>query len=307
MASEAAARLLIAGTRGSDLARIQTNEVLDRVRAARPGVRIAVQIVRTGGDRDRVTPLSVIGGKGVFVKELERALLDQQIDLAVHSLKDLPPQIEQGLLLAAVTPRADPRDALVSHDRLPLAALPPGARVGTGSARRRAQVLALRPDIEVVEVRGNVDTRIDKALTGEMDAVVLAAAGLERLGRLDEAAEIFPVDVMIPAPGQGALALEVRRDDPEAVVSARAINDPASHLCGLGERAFLARLGAGCTLPAGAYARVDGDRLRMWGMLATPDFSIVRREIVAGPLHETESLGTHLAEALLTACGQADT
>lgn len=293
-----AARALIAGTRGSELARTQTDEVLSLLRRLRPDLYVEVRIVRTGGDRDRSTPLSVIGGKGVFVKELEYALLNREIDLAVHSLKDLPPQLEPGLALAAITARADPRDALVSRGGLSLAALPVGARVGTGSARRRAQLLELRPDIEVIEARGNVDTRIRKAMIGEMDAVVLAAAGLSRLGRLGEAAEIFPTEVMIPPPGQGALAIEVREDDELLRLALGTIDDGTSHVCALAERAFLARLGAGCTLPVGAYARLDGDTMRIWGMIATPDLSAIRRNVLEGLAADAENLGARLAEVL---------
>jgi len=295
--SETASRTLVAGTRGSELARTQTDEALDLLRTARPDLTLEVRVVRTGGDRDRRTPLSVIGGKGVFVRELEEALLNRQIDLAVHSLKDLPPRLEPGLVLAAIPARADPRDALVSRGGPTLAELRFGARVGTGSARRRVQLLAVRPDLEVVEVRGNVDTRIRKAMAGEIDAVVLAAAGLSRLGRLGEAAEIFPTEVMLPPPGQGALAIETREDD--AIVPAvRTIDDPESHLCARAERAFLARLGAGCTLPAGAYARLDGDSMRIWGMIATPDLTSMRHETLAGPHAAAETLGERLAVLL---------
>lgn len=299
MTAASTVRALIAGTRSSELARIQTEEVLGLLRRARPDVQIAVQTLRTGGDRDRRSPLSLIGGKGVFVKELEIALRERRIDLAVHSLKDLPPVLEPGLTLAAISARADPRDALVSREGLSLASLPAGARVGTSSVRRKVAVLRLRPDLAVVEVRGNVDTRIRKAMNGEMDAVVLAAAGLERLGRISEAAEIFAPDLVVPSPGQGALAIEVREDDALAIEVVQAIDDPVSHCCAAAERAFLACLGAGCTLPAGAYAAIDGSTMRLWGMLAGEDGSRYRQTLVTGPAKDAELLGQRLADALL--------
>lgn len=292
-------RPLLVGTRGSALARAQTEEVLARLRRAAPEVRSEVRIITTYGDRDRSALLSVIGGAGVFAKELQRALLDHSIDVAVHSLKDLPPAPAAGLITAAVPPRADPRDALVSRDGLSLHHLPPGARVGTGSARRAAFLHALRPDLEVVEIRGNVDSRISKVLGDGLDAVVLAAAGLTRLGRSRDAVEVFPPEVMTPAPGQGALSLETRENDRAVRELIALLDDPDSHDCVDAERAFLARLGAGCALPVGAYATARGDTIELQGMIAATLIGPVVVRTVAGPRSDPGALGEQLATEIL--------
>lgn len=289
---------LRAGTRASTLALRQTALIVEQVRAAHTGLTVETVEVRTEGDRDRTTPLSVLGGKGIFVKELEAALLDGRIDFAVHSLKDVPSTLPPGLALAAIGVRADVRDALVSRDGLRLDELPPGARVGTGSRRRRAELLAMRRDIEPVEVRGNVDTRIRGVREGSVDAVVLAAAGLERLGRLHEAAQIFAVDELLPAVGQGALAVEIRADDRDAAAIFAAIDDAETHRCIRAERAFLARLGAGCTTPAGAFCVQEGDELLLRALLAGDDGAMLR-DTRRGQIDTPERLGEAVAEALI--------
>ena len=210
-----AARTFIVGTRGSRLALAQTALVVDALRAAHPDARFEVREITTQGDRD-TKPLSEIGGQGVFTKAIEDALLRNEIDIAVHSMKDLPPRLTEGLTIAAVPKRGDPRDALVTKDGRKLADLTPGARIGTGSARRAVQLRAMRPDVECVDIRGNVDTRIRKVDEGEYDAIVVAMAGLERLGLTARASQIFSVEEMVPSPGQGALAVQVRTDDVEA-------------------------------------------------------------------------------------------
>jgi hydroxymethylbilane synthase len=289
---------LRAGTRGSALALRQTALVSEQLRAAHPALTVETLEIRTEGDRDRRTPLSLLGGKGIFVKELEAALLDGRIDLAVHSLKDVPSTVPEGLSLAAVTTRADVRDALLSRDGRTLAELPAGARVGTGSRRRRAELLGLRPDIEPVEVRGNVDTRIRRVRDGAVDAVVLAVAGLQRLGRLQEAAQIFAMDELLPAVGQGALAVEIRAlDEPTASLVA-AINDAGTQRCVRAERAFLARLGAGCTTPAAANCMQDGSELLLRALVAGDDGTILR-ETRRGSPDEPEALGAAVATALI--------
>jgi hydroxymethylbilane synthase len=291
----------VVGTRGSELARTQTEEALAPLRAAQPGLEIEVRVIRTAGDRDRRSSLSEIGGQGVFVRDIERALLDGAIDLAVHSLKDLPPRLAPGLEIGAVPPRADPRDALVSRDGLRLAQLPPGSRVGTSSARRRALLRHLRPDLQVVDVRGNVGTRIARVREGVLDAVVLAAAGLARLGRLAEAAELFEPALMLPAPGQGALALEVRSADSAAAQLIATLDDRVSHLCALAERAFLGRLGAGCSEPVGAYAAIADATIRLDAFIATPDGTSLQRAADEGPGADAAAVGERLAERLLAA------
>ncbi len=291
-------RVLRAGTRGSALALRQTELIATQLCAAHPRMTIETIEIRTEGDRDRSTPLALLGGKGVFVKELEAALLDGRIDFAVHSLKDLPSTLPPGLAIAAVSARADVRDALVSGSGLALADLPAGARIGTGSRRRRAELLALRSDIAPVEVRGNVDTRIGRVREGAVDAVVLAVAGLDRLGRLHEAAQIFEIDELLPAVGQGALAVEVRAADGQTASLFALIDDEQTHRCVRAERAFLARLGAGCTTPAAAFCTQDGAHLLLRALVAGDD-GVSLRETRRGPADAPEALGMVVAEALI--------
>jgi hydroxymethylbilane synthase len=274
--------------------------VVEALRTAHPGLVVEVVEVRTEGDRDRSTPLSVLGGKGIFVKELELALLERRIDFAVHSLKDVPSALPEGLTLAAVMRRGDVRDALVSRDGRTLTELPAGARIGTGSRRRRAELLRLRADVEPVEVRGNVDTRIRRVREGAVDAVVLAAAGLERLGRLGEASQIFAVDELLPAIGQGALVVETRADDETTRALLAVIDDDDTHRCVRAERAFLRRLGGGCTTPAAAYCVQEGGDLLLRGLVAGDDNNdggTLLREALSGPAGAPEALGERLADA----------
>ncbi|HLZ68362.1 MAG TPA: hydroxymethylbilane synthase [Dehalococcoidia bacterium] len=289
---------LRAGTRGSALALRQTELIVNQLRAAHPHVRVKSVPIRTQGDRDRSTPLSLLGGKGVFVKELEAALLDGRIDFAVHSLKDVPSTLPEGLAIVAVGARADARDALVSRHGATLAQLPAGAHIGTGSRRRRAELLALRPDIVPVEVRGNVGTRIGRVRDGSLDAVVLAVAGLERLGRLHEAAQIFAPDELLPAVGQGALAVEAREGDQRTAALFASIDDADTHRCVRAERAFLARLGAGCTTPAAAYCTHGGASLLLRALIAGDD-GVALRETRTGVANEPEALGVAVAGALI--------
>ena len=300
----ATGRTLTVGTRGSRLALRQTELVVDALRVHHPELQFEVREVRTEGDRRSQASLSQIGGQGVFVKELEAALLRGEVDLAVHSLKDMPPGLVSGLTVAAITQRADPRDALVSRDGATIATLPDGARVGTGSARRAVQLRALRADLAPVDIRGNVETRIRKVDKGELDAVLLAAAGLGRLGLLDRAAELLEPARMLPAVGQGALAIEVRAgearaDDAELIELLSAIDHRESRLACESERAFLARLGGGCRLPFGALAEVEGGTLRARGFISDAEGTRAFRAEVSGPVDEAESIGVQLAERLL--------
>jgi hydroxymethylbilane synthase len=297
-------RSLCVGTRGSALARAQTALVLQALRTPHPALALMPVEIGTQGDRDRQSPLAAIGGTGIFVKELESALLDRRIDIAVHSLKDMPSTLTPGLAIAAVLPRGDARDALVSRTGATLPELPPGARVGTGSNRRRAVLRALRPDLDFVELRGNVDTRIRRVREGVVDAAVLAAAGLERLGRLHEAAQLFAVDELLPAVGQGAIAVEARADDTETLRLLAAIDDPPTRLCVSAERAFLRRLGSGCMIPAAAYATIEAGELRLRALLANGDDEPVRAELRGAP-DDAEALGLALAERLLAAVANA--
>jgi hydroxymethylbilane synthase len=294
-----ARRRLVVGTRGSRLALLQTQLVIEALRAQHPEIDCEVREVRTEGDQRPDTSLAAIGGQGVFVKEIEAALLRGDIDLAVHSLKDVPPELGAGLTLAAVPARGDPRDALVTRDGTPLEALPPGARIGTGSARRAVQLRALRPDVETADIRGNVDTRLRKIDEGQYDGVVLAVAALDRLGMAERAAQVFEPNVMLPAVGQGALVVEGRSDDGGLLELLRSIEDAGSRLAVDAERAFLGRLGSGCTLPVGALAAIEGDAVRIRGMLADEVGERIVRDELSGPASEAVTLGARVAEQLL--------
>ncbi len=295
----AARRAFTVGTRGSRLALRQTELIIDALRGRHPELQFEVREVCTEGDERSQASLSSIGGQGVFVKELEAALLRGEVDLAVHSLKDMPADLASGLTVAAIPRRADPRDALVSRGGATIATLPDGARVGTGSARRAVQLRALRADLEPVDIRGNVETRIRKVDEGEVDAVLLAAAGLGRLDLLDRAAELLAPDRMLPAVGQGALAVEVRADDAELIELLAAIDHRESRLACESERAFLARLGGGCRLPFGALAEIEGGTLRVRGFISDAEGGSAFRMEASGPADEAESIGIQLAERLL--------
>jgi hydroxymethylbilane synthase len=295
-----AERIIRVGTRGSPLARRQTDAVLAALKRRYPDRRFEPRPLRTSGDRRTRAPLDRLGGVGVFVKELESALLAGEIDMAVHSLKDVPTAVPEGLTIAAVAGREDPRDALVSRSGAKLTELPPGARVGTGSPRRACQLRALRPDIEVVGIRGNVDTRLRKVEAGEVEAVVMAAAALARMGWLDRASEVLSFDVMLPAPGQGALAVEIRSDDDAAREMASAIDDGDSHHAATAERAFLRRLGGGCAVPIAALGSMDGGRLRLRGLVGDAMGRRILRADIQGPADDAEALGVRLAERLLS-------
>ncbi|HEY2945540.1 MAG TPA: hydroxymethylbilane synthase [Vicinamibacteria bacterium] len=283
------------GSRGSALALWQAEHVRQRLAAL--GHEAAIQVITTTGDRVQDRRLEEVGGKGAFLKEIEEAMLAGEVDLAVHSLKDVPTALPAGLRLAAVLERADPRDALLSSSGLALKRLPAGTRVGTTSLRRRAQVGALRPDLVLQDLRGNVDTRIRKLREGACDAVLLAVAGLERLGRRGEATEILEPDVFLPAPGQGAIALECRDGD-ETVTSAVApLNDAATSRAVAAERALLAGLHGGCNVPLGAYAVEEDGALRLTAFVARADGSGLLR----GQARDADPLraGAALAEQLL--------
>jgi hydroxymethylbilane synthase len=297
-------RTFVVGSRGSRLSQRQTELALDALRQAHPQVRFESRAIRTFGDRSRAS-LGEIGGRGVFVAELEHALLTREIDIAVHSLKDMPSDATGGLAVAAVSEREDVRDVLVSRDGLTLTDLPDGATVGTGSPRRAAQLLAARPDLRIADIRGNVDTRIRKVRDGQYEAAVLAAAGLARLGWLDRAAEVLSTDVMLPAVGQGALALQVRAKDAESSELVSAVDHAASHVATAAERAFEARLGGGCHAAMAALGETNGTGLRLCGLVGDPAGGRLLRGEIEGQVDEAEALGVRLAESLL-AQGAAD-
>jgi hydroxymethylbilane synthase len=303
-----AAQTLRLGTRRSALALAQSGGVAERLRRA--GVGVECVEVLTEGDRSAAA-ISAQGGRGVFVGELRAQLLAGDVDLAVHSLKDLPTAPAEGLTLAAVPTRGDPRDALVSRDGSRLVELPAGARVGTGSPRRAAQLRALGLGFEVLPIRGNVDTRLRKVAAGELDAVVVAAAGLARLGRLEDAAEVLDPGQLLPAAGQGALAIECRAGDLELAALLRTeLDDPITRAAVAAERSLLAALEAGCTAPVGALADVatgdtGADEIYLRGVVASIDGAQVVRLSSTGLLADGEQLGRHLAADLLDA-GAAD-
>jgi hydroxymethylbilane synthase len=292
-------RTLRVGTRRSALALAQTELVLTMLGKSAPEARLEMVPLSTEGDERTDVSLRELGGTGAFVKRIERALLGDQIDLAVHSLKDVPTELEPGLLLAAIPERADPRDALV----LPrgTSELKQAARVGTGSARRAAQLLLMRPDLRLEDVRGNVDTRLRKLDEGQYDALVLAAAGLQRLGRADRITRLLEPEELTPMVGQGALVIEARREDLEAVTVAATIDHRTTRICVEAERAFLARLGGGCRLPVGALATIDGGHLRMQAMLGDNGGRRIERLEGAVSVADGFGLAERLADELLAA------
>jgi hydroxymethylbilane synthase len=295
-------RIVRVGSRSSALALHQTALAVAALRQAHPGVRFDVVPFTTKGDRDLEHSLPQIGGKGVFTLELERSILAGEIALAVHSLKDLPTEQSAGLAVGAVLERADPSDALVSRSRKPLADLPPSPGIGTSSPRRAAQIAALRPDARLLELRGNVPTRVKKALAadGPYDAIVLAAAGLDRLGLTPAISERFSPARFMPAPGQGAIALQCRADDPVRDLVAR-VNHQATRAAVSAERAFLAGLEGGCAAPVAAYARLEGTQLLLRGLVASGDGKKVLRFETKGAPADAESLGRALAKQALAA------
>jgi hydroxymethylbilane synthase len=298
-------RKLVLATRGSKLALAQANTVAALLRSAHPGLQVELRIIQTKGDLVLDRALSRIGDKGLFVKEIEQALLDGSADLAVHSCKDLPSVLPKRLMLAAFPRRADPRDVLISRHNLRLQELPAGARIGTSSLRRACQIRHLRPDIQVIDLRGNVDTRLRKAQTAEYDGIVLAAAGLERLDLAAVVTEVFPPDVLLPAVAQGALAIECRADDDELRVLLAVLNDDATEQAVLAERAFLARLEGGCQVPIAAHATIEGAALRLHGLIGTTDGAQVLRGEQRGTIDDPAAAGTMLAEMLLAQGGAA--
>jgi hydroxymethylbilane synthase len=286
------------GTRGSALALYQAGFVRDRLRAAHAELAAegAVELVpiRTTGDRVQNRLLAEIGGKGLFTKEIEEALLDGRIDIAVHSLKDMETYLASGLEIGCVLPRDDPRDVLVSRGGMSLAELPNGARVGTASLRRTAQLLRARPDLAIAPIRGNVDTRLDKLAAGEVDALVLALCGLERLGKADVASEILSTEQMLPAVGQGALAVECRADDADVRRLLAPLNDAASAACVAAERAMLAALDGSCRTPIGGLATISGERLVLDGLLLSEDGKAERRGRGDGAVGDAVEIGAEL-------------
>jgi hydroxymethylbilane synthase len=290
---------IVVGTRGSMLARWQAAFVTKRLLHAHPGLVVDEKIIVTEGDRISAGPLWSAGGKGLWVKEIEAALLAGEIDLAVHSMKDVPGELAPGLAIAAIPERADVRDAVVSRSGGTLDELPRSARVGTTSLRRCFQLKTLRLDLDVQILRGNLDTRLRKVADGVVDAAILACAGLDRLGYADRIAERLPIDRMLPAVGQGALAIEIRAADSETRGICGVLDDHDTAVAVTAERAFLARLGATCRTPVAGYARLQGGRVTLLGRVGLPDGSSVLADQASGPEASAAEVGRGLAEAML--------
>ncbi len=287
------------GTRGSRLALAQTAWVKEKLEEKYPAARIETILIKTSGDRFFEASVQSIGGKGIFTKEIEDALLRHEIDIAVHSMKDLPTELPAGLIVAAIPQREDPRDVLVSAGAKKLTELSTGAKIGTGSLRRTAQLLYYRRDLVIVPIRGNVDTRLQKLDQGECDALVMAAAGLKRIDREERIAEYISNDVCLSAAGQGALGLESREDD-SIREQLSFLHDPATFAEVTAERSFLNRLGGGCHVPVGARGVAEGNKFKLLGVVANPDGSSLFRGETSGCVAHAEELGRELAERLLS-------
>jgi hydroxymethylbilane synthase len=289
------------GTRGSKLALAQSEWVRDQIINHYPDDRVELVRIRTKGDKILDSPLSQIGGKGLFVKEIEEALLCKEVDLAVHSVKDVPAELPDGLQVRIYPRREDARDGFISLRYKELKELPNGATVGTGSLRRSAQLLALRPDLCIKAVRGNVDTRLRKLDAEDLHAIILAVAGLNRLGFSDRIGSVFSTDEVLPAIGQGALGLEMRKDDDKTYARLMFLNDYITEVTVRAERAFLKKLEGGCQVPIAGHGRLNGDVIHLQGMVAEPDGSKVIKDEISGSKDRPEEIGVMLAERLLSA------
>ena len=290
---------IIIGTRSSKLALWQANHIRERLQEQYPGLKVEEKLMTTKGDKILDAPLAKIGGKGLFTKELEQAMLSGEIDIAVHSLKDMPTEVPEGLKLAAVTKRADPGDAVVSPKYGRFEDLPKGAKVGTSSLRRKAQLLHARPDLNICDLRGNVNTRLRKLEEENFDAAILAVAGLTRLGLAERITEVLPKSLVLPAVGQGALAIEARADDEATLDLLAFLNDAGTAACAKAERAFLARVEGGCQVPVGVYAVPEGDNLQIEAVIVSLDGARLYRDSLTGPQAEAEKWGRELADRLL--------
>lgn len=292
-------RILRIGTRGSMLALQQSNHVKESLESLWPGLRIELQIIKTTGDKILDVPLAKVGGKGLFVKEIEDALLAREVDMAVHSVKDVPALLPDGLIIGAIPRREDPRDVLILRNGSKLTDLPQGAKAGTSSLRRRAQLLRLRPDLQVENLRGNLDTRLRKLQEGMYDAIMLAAAGLHRLGWKDRITVYLDPSEFVPAIGQGAVGIEVRADDEAVREKLAPLHHPDTAVAVEAERSLLKELEGGCQVPIGGHARVEGDELELTGLVASLDGKEVFRITERGPRAAAKDLGIEVARRLL--------
>lgn len=291
---------LVVGTRGSNLALVQTNWVVDQLKKENPGVEFEVKIIKTKGDLIKDLPLDKIGDKGLFVKEIEKSLLDGEIDMAVHSMKDMPSYLPEGLKFAHSPKREDPRDALIFKEGYKsLDDLPQGARIGTGSKRRKYQLLKHRPDLEIVPIRGNIETRIKKIETEKLDGVVLAASGLRRASLDDKIDYYIPTDIMLPAPAQGILALEIREDDKETEKIIDSIKDDITKIQIDAERGFLIGVNGSCHIPMGAYCEIEGEKITLTGLYGDGEGKKIVVQSQVGTLADAPKIGYELAKSVL--------
>jgi hydroxymethylbilane synthase len=291
---------IVIGSRGSKLAMWQTHFVASELQS-RFDIEIEIKRIKTQGDKILDSPLAMIGGKGLFVKEIETALSEGEIDLAVHSMKDVPTELPEGLVIKAMTTRVDPRDVLISRDKIGLMDLPSGAVIGTSSLRRQAQLRHIRSDFKMADVRGNLDTRLKKMEDGHYDAMVLAAAGIDRLGYSDKITERIPTELMVSAVGQGSIGIEVRADDREVAEYVWALNDEDSFAAVTAERALLAQLQGGCQVPIGALGRIVDGQLQLDGIVAALDGKRIFRDQLAGKPGDAVLIGQRLASTLADA------
>jgi hydroxymethylbilane synthase len=292
------------GTRGSKLALVQANAVVESLNKFAPEITAEICVIKTSGDIMQDVSLLKIGGQGVFVKEIEDALLAGSIDLAVHSMKDVPGETPDGLIFAAILPREDVRDILVSRGNIKLEFMPRGAKIGTGSLRRGAQIQAILPDVTIVSLRGNIDTRLKKIETENLTGIILAAAGMKRLGYVQKITQYLPIELMLPAVGQGALGLQIRKTDYDLAKALTRLNHAPTAAEITAERSYLRALGGGCRLPIAAYGLIAGQRLTLEGLVAAPNGASVIRDKVWGALDESEDLGEKLANMIMEKGGK---
>ena len=291
---------LVVGTRGSNLALVQTNWVVEQLKKNNPNIEFEIKIIKTKGDLIKDLPLDKIGDKGLFVKEIEKSLLDKEIDMAVHSMKDMPSYLPEGLKFAHSPRREDPRDALIFREGYKtLEDLPQGAKIGTGSKRRKYQLLKHRPDLEIEPIRGNIETRIKKIETENLDGVVLAASGLRRAGLEEKIDYYIPTDIMLPAPAQGILALEIREDDKETEKIIDSIKDNITKVQIDAERGFLIGVNGSCHIPMGAYCEVDGEKITLTGLYGDGDGKKIVIQSKEGTLADAQKIGYELAKSVL--------
>ncbi len=290
---------VIVGSRGSKLALIQTNWVISELKKFNPGFEFRIEKISTKGDKITDAPLSRLGGIGLFTKELEVSLIKEKIDIAVHSAKDVPTELHEGLTIGATPTREDPHDVLISNNNANLEKLPDSARIGTSSLRRKAQLLAFRPDFKILDLRGNLDTRLKKLETDDLDAIVVAHAGLRRMGYTGTVSQIISADIMLPAVGQGALCIEIRKDDARIQKIVSCLNDTNTRIAVEAERALLAKLQGGCQVPIGAYAQIQGDEIFLEAIICTVDGDHAIRDSHSGHSNQAAKIGEELAQRML--------